>query len=109
MIITMIVQQGGHELKNILDLFREKRHVIISGKPGSGKTTLSRSLINTLSSDNLTKMSETFGRRLPLYFKLRDYKIDEIKNYTDFLNQYIKSIGSISVKCGQCIFKKLMP
>lgn len=86
---------GGHELKNILDLFREKRHVVISGKPGSGKTTLSRSLINTLSSDNLTKMSETFGRRLPLYFKLRDYKIDEIKNYADFFNQYIKSISNI--------------
>ena len=79
----------------LIDLFRNKRSVLVSGKPGSGKTTLSRSIINNLSSSNLTKMTKFFGRRLPLYFKLRDYQFDKIKKFDDFFQQYIDSISKI--------------
>ena len=82
-------------LSTIIDLFENNKHIIISGKPGSGKTTLSRSIINNLCTDDLTKFSSVFGRRLPLYFKLRDYKIDDIKSYDDFFNQFIISISNI--------------
>jgi len=75
--------------ESIIDLFQRNRKVVLSGKPGSGKTTLSRSIINALSSDNLTAMAENFGRRLPIYVKLRDYKIDTIDNFQIFLNEYI--------------------
>lgn len=82
-------------LHSIVDLFQQNRNVVLSGKPGSGKTTLSRSIINSLSSNDLTVMSNEFGRRLPLYFKLRDYKIESIKSFEDFLNQYILTMSRI--------------
>ena len=77
---------------SIIELFKRNNKVVLSGKPGSGKTTLSRSIINALSNENLTTMAQNFGRRLPIYIKLRDYKIDNISNFNMFLNEYIKII-----------------
>lgn len=85
----------ANNLTDILFLLQTHRQVLISGKPGSGKTTLSRSIINNLTSFDLTVMSNMMGRRLPLYFKLRDYKIDDIKSYNDFLQQFVVSMSKI--------------
>ncbi len=77
-------------LMNILDI---SRHIVLSGRPGSGKTTISRMIINLLSSRALTALAEKCGRRLPLYFKLRDYKISNIPSAETLFASYITSQG----------------
>eukprot|EP01029_Cantina_marsupialis_P006002 TRINITY_DN165397_c0_g1_i6.p1 TRINITY_DN165397_c0_g1~~TRINITY_DN165397_c0_g1_i6.p1 ORF type:complete len:513 (-),score=72.62 TRINITY_DN165397_c0_g1_i6:16-1554(-) len=83
------------ELKSIVDIFKKNRFILISGKPGSGKTTLSRSIINALSASNLKVMAKEFGRRLPIYIKLRDYKLNQINTFTDFFDEISITISNI--------------
>jgi hypothetical protein len=81
-------EEGTFSLLDVLDKYK---HIVFSGKPGSGKTTLSRMLINLLSTRALTALSEKCGRRMPLYFKLRDYKIGDIFSADTLLDNFIKS------------------
>lgn len=76
---------------SILELLNQSKHVILSGKPGSGKTTISKIIINMLASKALTAFTDKYGRRIPLYFKLRDYKIKNIKTATDLIDMYIEN------------------
>ncbi len=74
-----------------LEMLKEAKHVIVSGKPGSGKTTVSRMIINLLSGNAVSGLQQLCGRRIPLYFKLRDYSIAGIESADDLLNKFIKS------------------
>ena len=74
-----------------LEMLKEEKHVIVSGKPGSGKTTVSRMIINLLSGNAVSGLQQLCGRRIPLYFKLRDYSIAGIESAEDLLNKFIKS------------------
>ena len=74
----------------ILDVLSISKCIVLSGKPGSGKTTISKIIINMLSSKALTAFTEKCGRRIPLYFRLRDYKVKNIKSADDLLDMYIE-------------------
>jgi len=76
---------------SLLDTLKESRHVVFSGRPGSGKTTISRMLINLLSSRELTALTRDCGRRIPLYFKLRDYDFNKISSADKFYNLFLAS------------------
>ena len=76
---------------NLFDIIDKSNNIVLSGKPGSGKTTISRMIISLLSSKELTGLSEKLGRRIPLYFKLRDYPVSKLKTPLDLLNNFIDS------------------
>ncbi len=80
---------------DLIELFSNSNNVVLSGKPGSGKTTLSRFIISSLSSYDLTLMSENFGRKIPLYIKLRDYKLEDIKSFNNFFKLFIDTMSNI--------------
>lgn len=79
--------QGTYSLINILT---KHHHLVLSGRPGSGKTTVSRMIINLLTSKALTSFTQQFGRRIPLYFKLRDYQISTISSPNILLDQFVE-------------------
>ncbi len=78
---------------SLLNILERSRHIVLSGRPGSGKTTLSRMMINLLSSRALTALAEKCGRRLPLYFKLRDYQISHLVSAEELFEAFITSQG----------------
>ncbi|EKQ54567.1 MULTISPECIES: NACHT domain-containing protein [unclassified Clostridium] len=75
---------------SLIEVLDESKHVVISGKPGSGKTTVSKIIITMLSSKALTAITKKYGRRLPLYFRLRNYDIRNIETADDLVNMYIE-------------------
>ena len=81
--------------ESLIELFSKSHNIVLSGKPGCGKTTLSRFIINALSSYELSPVATNFGRKLPLYIKLRDYKIEDINSFDNFFDSYIDMISSI--------------
>ncbi len=81
--------------ESLIELFSKSHNIVLSGKPGCGKTTLSRFIINALSSYELSPIATNFGRKLPLYIKLRDYKIEDINSFDNFFDSYIDMISSI--------------
>jgi len=85
----------SEETMGLLDVLKNNNNIIFSGKPGSGKTTISRMVISLLSSDALTNLSKSIGRRIPLYFKLRDYNFSDIETPEDLFDEYLRSQGNV--------------
>ncbi|MCW5202240.1 NACHT domain-containing protein [Desulfobulbus sp. US4] len=81
-------EKGTASLINIL---MQHRHIVLSGRPGSGKTTVSRMIINLLTAKSLTSFTKQCGRRIPLYFKLRDYQLSNISSSEVLLDQFVAS------------------
>ncbi len=75
--------ESKEDTLSLLNVLDQSRHIVLSGKPGSGKTTMSRMILNLLSPKALTGIAEKCGRRIPLYFKLRDYKTRNIPSADD--------------------------
>jgi hypothetical protein len=86
-------EQG--DTHSIIEILDNSRHIVLSGRPGSGKTTISRMIINLLSTRGLTNLAEHCGRRIPLYFKLRDYNMKGITSAGDLLDSFIKTQGAV--------------
>ncbi|MCI5143897.1 MAG: NACHT domain-containing protein, partial [Candidatus Electrothrix sp. ATG1] len=81
-------EEGTFSLINIL---KQHQHIVLSGRPGSGKTTVSRMIINLLTTKALTSFTKQCGRRIPLYFKLRDYQLSSISSPEVLLDQFVAS------------------
>ncbi|XCN72898.1 MAG: NACHT domain-containing protein [Candidatus Electrothrix aestuarii] len=80
---------------SLLQILRQHQHIVLSGRPGSGKTTVSRMIINLLTSKALTSFTKQCGRRIPLYFKLRDYQLSSISSPEALLDQFVASQSRI--------------
>ncbi|WLE98552.1 MAG: NACHT domain-containing protein [Candidatus Electrothrix communis] len=76
---------------SLINIFMQHRHIVLSGRPGSGKTTVSRMIINLLTAKALTSFTKQCGRRIPLYFKLRDYQLSSISSPEMLLDQFVAS------------------
>ncbi|WPD24979.1 MAG: NACHT domain-containing protein [Candidatus Electrothrix scaldis] len=80
---------------SLLHILKQHRHIVLSGRPGSGKTTVSRMIINLLTAKSLTSFTKQCGRRIPLYFKLRDYQLSTISSPEVLLDQFVRSQSRI--------------
>ncbi len=76
---------------SLIHILKQHRHIVLSGRPGSGKTTVSRMIINLLTAKALTSFTKQCGRRIPLYFKLRDYQLSSISTPETLLDQFVAS------------------
>ena len=77
------------ETLQLHSLLQKYPQVILSGYPGSGKSTLTRLLTYALSSPNPTDIAVSLGKKLALPFILREYNTD-LKSADDLFDSFIE-------------------
>src|SRR5262245_20135942 len=70
----------------------QSRHLVALGDPGSGKSTLVKSITYLFGRSQASSLQQRFGTLLPVPIILRDYNVRLWKSYEDMLRDFIDGL-----------------